>query len=54
MRCPRCQEHLSIFYKKKENKMQTTEYFCGNCISAVVETEDEKGKYSSEWIDFNV
>lgn len=56
MNCPRCEGKCSVIseYYNFEINTLTRDMFCSNCKSGITENFYENGKYSSEWIDFNV
>jgi len=59
MFCPRCDYRMELMTEEKfveygklsvESKK---EYFCNNCVCALIECFKGSEFYSSDWIDFN-
>lgn len=56
MNCPRCDNNIitvSEYYDFNE-KLFFRDMYCSFCKSGIFEKFHENGKYTSEWIDFNV
>jgi hypothetical protein len=56
MICPRCSDSLTTVseYYDFDEKLFFRDMYCSSCKSGIFEKFHENGKYSSEWIDFNV
>ena len=56
MYCPRCESKCSLVSEHYDftNNNLVRDSFCTNCKSGIIENFYDSGKYSSEWIDFNV
>lgn len=59
MNCPRCNFGLNLIMEKREIRNSdnaikfTSEYYCLECKSALIEKNINGDHFSSEWIDFN-
>jgi len=59
MICPRCNFDLDTIATKREIKdidnsiKITSEYYCYNCNSALIESCINGEHFTSDWIDFN-
>lgn len=56
MNCPRCESRCSVISEHYDfnDNILIRDSFCSFCKSGITEKFHENGKYSSEWIDFNV
>jgi hypothetical protein len=56
MNCPRCDARMTLVseYYDFEESLFFRDLYCSICKSGIFEKFQENGRYSSEWIDFNV